>query len=57
MNVVALIVTFNRLEKLRTCLATTLGMEFRNVVVVDNASTDGTGDWLAGIRDERLHCL
>ena len=57
MNVVALIVTFNRLEKLRTCLATTLGMEFRNGVVVDNASTDGTGDWLAGIRDERLHCL
>lgn len=57
MNVVALIVTFNRIEKLRTCLAATLGMDFRSVVVVDNASGDGTGDWLAGLRDERLHCI
>lgn len=57
MNVVALIVTFNRLKKLRTCLETTLGIGFKYVVVVNNASGDGTGNWLAGIRDERLHCI
>ncbi|EFQ81792.1 glycosyltransferase, group 2 family protein [Aeromicrobium marinum DSM 15272] len=47
--VAAVVVTFNRLDKLRTVLtslqAQTLPPAW--IVVVDNASTDGTGDYLA----------
>jgi rhamnopyranosyl-N-acetylglucosaminyl-diphospho-decaprenol beta-1,3/1,4-galactofuranosyltransferase len=47
-SVVAVVVTFNRLEMLRRQLER-LGEidELDEVVVVDNASTDGTGAWLA----------
>ncbi len=48
-KVAAVVVTFNRLEKLKTVLdrleAQSLPPEW--IVVVDNASTDGTGAWLA----------
>jgi rhamnopyranosyl-N-acetylglucosaminyl-diphospho-decaprenol beta-1,3/1,4-galactofuranosyltransferase len=46
-RVVAVVVTFNRLALLQRLLAR-LGevAELGEVVVVDNASTDGTGEWL-----------
>jgi len=48
-RVAAVIVTFNRLEKLKTVIASieaqTQGPS--SLVIVDNASTDGTGDYLS----------
>ena len=50
-KVAAVVVTFNRLEKLKRVIA---ALESQTLppawlVVVDNASTDGTGEWLAGL--------
>ena len=49
-RVVAVVVTYNRLDKLQVTLARLLAepaAHLAAVVVVDNASTDGTGPWLA----------
>ncbi|MET1057997.1 MAG: glycosyltransferase family 2 protein [Nocardioides sp.] len=51
-RIIAVVVTFNRLgllERLVAELRRTPGLA--EVVVVDNASTDGTGEWLAGQDD------
>ena len=53
-RLVAVIVTFNRLEKLKQTLEHTLANAFHRVIVINNASTDGTGEWLDGLGDERL---
>ena len=51
-RIVAVVVTFNRLGLLRR-LVTRLAEvpELDEVLVVDNASTDGTGAWLAALSD------
>ncbi len=48
MQITAVIVTFNRLEKLRKALACydRQTISFSHVIVVDNHSTDGTADFL-----------
>ncbi len=46
-RIVAVVVTFNRRALLERLLGA-LGPGLAEVVVVDNASTDGTGEWLAG---------
>ena len=56
-RLVAVVVTYNRLEKLRATLARLLPEPVAAVVVVDNASTDGTADWLAAQADARLRVL
>ena len=59
-RLVAVVVTYNRLPKLKVSLARLLEVpaaQLQAVVVVDNASTDGTGAWLAGQGDPRLVCL
>jgi rhamnopyranosyl-N-acetylglucosaminyl-diphospho-decaprenol beta-1,3/1,4-galactofuranosyltransferase len=58
-RVVAAVVTFNRLGLLRRLVARLLETpRLDEVVVVDNASTDGTGEWLARQLDEdRLHAV
>ena len=50
-TVAAVVVTFNRLEKLKTVIASLEAqtMPVAQLIVVDNASTDGTGDYLAGL--------
>src|SRR5699024_4422232 len=45
-SLVAVIVSYNRLDKLKTGLAATLEQRCDAVVVVNNCSTDGTGEWL-----------
>ncbi len=56
-SLVAVMVTYNRLDKLRVALARLLEApeaELAAVVVVDNASDDGTGAWLDTQDDLRL---
>ncbi|MHA0962861.1 glycosyltransferase [Enterobacter cancerogenus] len=57
MKVAMLIVTFNRLAQLRRTLKQVLSQNFYSVMVVDNASTDCTGTWLANQADPRLRVL
>ncbi len=59
-KLVAVVVTYNRLDKLKVTLARLLdspASELAQVLVVDNASTDGTGAWLATQQEARLTVL
>lgn len=56
-RLVAVVVTYNRLDKLKVTLAQLLAApagDLAAVVVVDNASPDGTGAWLGTLDDPRL---
>lgn len=53
-QICALVVTYNRLDKLRQTVIRLLAEDLDQVVVFDNHSTDGTRDWLAGLADPRL---
>lgn len=56
-RLVAVVVTYNRLDKLKTTLARFLDSppdHLERIVVIDNASTDGTADWLTTQGDARL---
>lgn len=56
-TLVAVVVTFNRLEKLQVTVRRLLESPpdaLTALVVVDNASSDGTRDWLDGLGDPRL---
>jgi len=56
----AVVVTFNRLEKLQATVLRLLESspdDLERLVVVDNASNDGTGNWLSGMDDPRLEVL
>lgn len=56
-KVTAVIVTYNRREKLEKALAIYLASKIAALVVVDNASTDGTGAYLRTLADPRLHVV
>ncbi|MFT3688920.1 glycosyltransferase [Paenirhodobacter sp.] len=59
-RLVAVVVTYNRLAQLKVTIARLLDSpegDLAGVVVVDNASTDGTGAWLATLSEPRLHLL
>lgn len=51
----ALIVTYNRVTQLRSCLLHTFALDFDLVVVVDNASTDGTSTLLDNFQSRYRH--
>lgn len=56
-RLVAVVVTYNRLEKLKATLAALLASNpdhLEAVLLVNNCSTDGTGDWLDTQSDPRL---
>lgn len=61
-RLVSVVVTHNRLAALQVTLARLLETDpadLSRIVVIDNASTDGTTGWLAGLTDPRLdvvHC-
>lgn len=57
MKIAALIVTYNRLEKLKKCWAAVEPLSFHEIVIVDNASTDATSDWLNSLNDPRLKII
>jgi len=56
-EVAAVIVTFNRLEKLKETLQNTFAEPCAAVVVVNNCSTDGTREWLDTLAEPRLHII
>lgn len=59
-RLVAVVVTHDRLAQLKVTVARLLQAapeDLAAVLVVDNASTDGTRDWLAGQGDARLQVL
>lgn len=59
-RLVAVVVTYNRLEKLVVTLERLLqtsSHDLSAIVVIDNASTDGTQSWLNGQTDSRLHIV
>ncbi|MDW4497990.1 glycosyltransferase [Sulfitobacter sp. D35] len=57
-RVTALVVTFNRLAELKKTVARLLdSANLAHVLVVDNASSDGTAEWLRTHGDERLEVL
>ena len=56
-KIVACIVTFNRKEKLKNCIEALLAQIYTDfkIVIVDNASTDGTQSSLAEyIKDKKI---
>lgn len=53
-TVAAIVVTFNRLTALQKTLTRLLAEPLDHVLVVENGSTDGTREWLAGLMDPRL---
>lgn len=55
-DVYAVIVTYNRLEMLKKCLDAVLNQTYMSltVVVVDNASTDGTGEYVKSLKNKRI---
>ena len=51
-NIAAVVVTYNRLELLRQCVeALRTQTSSCDILIVDNASTDGTDQWLASQPD------
>jgi GT2 family glycosyltransferase len=53
----AVVVTFNRLDRLKNTVLSTLAENPMGLLVVNNASTDGTAQWLSQLVDDRLHVL
>ncbi len=59
-RLVAVVVAYNRLEHLKATLHALLSSppaQLAAVLVVDNASDDGTEAWLATLQDPRLHVM
>lgn len=57
MTIAAVIVTHNRLDRLRTGLARTFAEPFDHIIVVNCASTDGTQAYLETLADQRLEVM
>lgn len=54
-QIAAVVVTFNRLDYLQRLVQRLRTVpELTRILIVDNASTDGTGEWLATQQDDRL---
>ena len=55
-NVNAVVVTYNRLNLLKECIAALLNQDYRlkKIFIINNASTDGTKDYLDSLKDDRL---
>ena len=54
-KIAAVIVTYNRIDKLKKTVQASLSEVFSDIVIVNNASTDETKEWLDSLNDSRLH--
>lgn len=59
MTVGILIPTYNRLNYLRQALSSVSGQHYNDlsIIVIDNASTDGTRDFMSGVTDTRVRYI
>ena len=60
MKVTTVVVTYNRIELLKECLEALCNQDYddMDILVVDNCSTDGTGEYLASLKCSRsLRCI
>ena len=58
MRTAAVVVTHNRLELLQQCVSALLNQSVTcDILIIDNASDDGTADWASGLRHEQVHYL
>ena len=57
LRIAAVVGTHNRQGALAQTVMRLLEESVQHVIVVDNASTDGTAEWLATVRDARLHVI
>lgn len=57
MNLVAVVVTYNRLAHLKNTVTRSFEQSLNHLIVVNNASTDGTAEWLATVDDPRLEVI
>ena len=56
-DTVAVIVTYNRKNLLAQCIEAVLQQtKSCDLLIIDNASTDGTGEFLKTLTDPRIHC-
>lgn len=53
-NTAAVIVTFNRLAKLKQTIKKSLQEDLEKIIIVNNNSTDGTREYLDSLNEERL---
>lgn len=56
-SIAAVIVTFNRIEKLQFTVKQTLAENINHIVIVNNASTDNTSIWLSSLKDDRIKVI
>lgn len=56
-KVTALIVTYNRVNKLKEVIYKYLSSNIYSVVIVDNASTDDTSEFLSNLSDKRIQII
>jgi GT2 family glycosyltransferase len=54
MQVTAIIVTFNRLEKLKLTIQRSMGESFDKIIIVNNNSSDGTQEYLDSLKNNQL---
>lgn len=53
--ITAILVTYNRLEKLKVTVERTLAQDaLDSLLIIDNASSDGTRGWLDSLQDKRV---
>ena len=54
-KIVAVVVTYNRLEKLKVCLECLMNqsMEIDEIIIVNNSSSDGTTEYLMNLNNDR----
>lgn len=59
MNAAVVIVTYNRKELLKECIECVYSQitKFKYVVVVDNACSDGSSDWLDTLQYDNIHII
>lgn len=57
LRIVAVVVTYNRMAQLRVTLSRLSEQPLDHILVVDNASTDGTADWLATLHNPAFTVL